>query len=48
MRSPELAQRLQRDGVDPVGNTPEQFAALNAREIAQWREVAQAAKIALD
>ncbi len=48
VRSPELAQRLQRDGVDPVGNTPEQFAALIAREIAQWREVAQAAKIALD
>jgi tripartite-type tricarboxylate transporter receptor subunit TctC len=48
VRSPELAQRLQREGVDPVGNTPEEFAALIAREIPQWRDVAQAAKIALD
>ena len=40
VRSPELAQRLQRDGVDPVGNTPEQFAALIAtrdRSVARAR-----------
>jgi len=48
VRSPELAQRLQRDGVDPVGGTPEDFAARIAREITQWREVAQAARITLD
>ena len=45
VRAPEVAERLRRDGVDPVGGTPAEFAALIAREIAQWREVIAAAKI---
>jgi tripartite-type tricarboxylate transporter receptor subunit TctC len=45
VRTPELAERLRRDGVDPVGGTPQDFGALIAREIAQWREVIAAAKI---
>jgi len=47
VRSPELIERLHHDGVDPVGNTPEAFRALIAREIPQWREVGQTAKITL-
>jgi tripartite-type tricarboxylate transporter receptor subunit TctC len=42
---PELNERLRRDGVDPVGGTPGEFAALIAHEIAQWREVIAAANI---
>jgi tripartite-type tricarboxylate transporter receptor subunit TctC len=45
VRVPELAERLRRDGVDPVGGTPADFAALIAREIVQWREIIAAAKI---
>ena len=45
VRMPELAERLRRDGVDPVGGTPADFGALIAREIVQWREVIAAAKI---
>ena len=48
VRSPELTQRLQREGIDPVGGTLEDFSALIARETAQWREIAQASKITLD
>jgi tripartite-type tricarboxylate transporter receptor subunit TctC len=48
VRSPELLERLRRDGVDLVGNRPEAFRALIAREIPQWREVGQAAKITLE
>ena len=48
VRTPELAERLKRDGVEPVGSTPEAFAALIAREIVQWRDLAHAAKIKLD
>jgi tripartite-type tricarboxylate transporter receptor subunit TctC len=48
VRSSELTQRLQRDGIDPVGGRPEEFSALIARETTQWREIAQAAKITLD
>ncbi len=48
VRTPELAERLKRDGVEPVGGTPEAFAALIAKEIVQWRNLAQSAKITLD
>ncbi len=48
VRTPEVAERLRRDGVDPVGSTPADFAALIAREIAQWRDVIAAAKITVE
>jgi tripartite-type tricarboxylate transporter receptor subunit TctC len=44
----ELAERLQREGIDPLGGTPAEFAALIAHEIAQWRELAKSASITLD
>ena len=46
--APELAARLRRDGVDPIGSGPAEFAALIRREIAQWRELAKSASIKLD
>jgi tripartite-type tricarboxylate transporter receptor subunit TctC len=48
VRSSDLAERLKRDGVEPVGSTPAAFGALIAREIVQWRDLAQSAKITLD
>jgi len=45
--APELAARLKRDGVDPVGGTPEEFAELIRREIEQWRALAKSANIRL-
>jgi tripartite-type tricarboxylate transporter receptor subunit TctC len=48
VRTPELAERLARDGVDPVGGTPQAFASLIAREIGEWRNLAQSARITLD
>jgi tripartite-type tricarboxylate transporter receptor subunit TctC len=48
VRSPELAGRLARDGVEPAGGTPQAFAALIAKEIVQWRNLAESAKIRLD
>jgi len=46
-RSPDVVEKLQHDGVDPVGGTPAEFAALIARELSQWRELARAANIKL-
>jgi tripartite-type tricarboxylate transporter receptor subunit TctC len=43
--APDLAARLQRDGIEPVGSTPAEFAALIARELTQWRELIASAKI---
>ncbi len=45
VRAPDLAARLTKDGVDPVGNTPAEFSAQIARELVQWRELVQAANI---
>jgi tripartite-type tricarboxylate transporter receptor subunit TctC len=46
-RAPDIIETLRRDGVDPVGGTPAELAALIAREIRQWRELARAANIKL-
>ena len=48
LRSPELLERFDKEGIEPVGGTPEEFRALVSREIAQWRELAKATKIAVD
>jgi tripartite-type tricarboxylate transporter receptor subunit TctC len=46
-KSPDIVERLQRDGIDPVGGTPAQFKSLIARELVQWRDLAKAANITL-
>jgi tripartite-type tricarboxylate transporter receptor subunit TctC len=45
VRAPDVVERLTAQGVEPVGNTPEEFRALIAREIPLWREVIRAANI---
>jgi len=45
VRSGDLAARLSKEGIDPIGNTPQEFGALIARELAQWRELVKAANI---
>ena len=45
IRSPELIERLKLEGSDPVGNSPQQFAAFLREETARWSEVIKFAKI---
>ena len=45
--APKVVERLQHDGVEPVGGTPAEMRALIAREIPQWRDLAKAANIKL-
>ena len=45
---PDVVAVLDKQGVSPTGSTPEEFQALIAREIAQWREVAREANIKLN
>jgi tripartite-type tricarboxylate transporter receptor subunit TctC len=33
-----IAKRLTSEGVDPVGNTPDEFVALIAADISLWTE----------
>ncbi|MFM2147827.1 MAG: hypothetical protein RLZZ187_133 [Pseudomonadota bacterium] len=48
LRSQAVAPRLVEAGFDVVGNSPEEFAAFQASEIARWRRVVQAGGITAD
>jgi tripartite-type tricarboxylate transporter receptor subunit TctC len=39
LKQPELSKRLREEGADPVGGTPEQFAALIRDETTRWGKV---------
>ncbi len=45
LKSPEMNDRLSKEGADPVGNTPAEFARHIQAEIEKWRKVIQAAGI---
>jgi tripartite-type tricarboxylate transporter receptor subunit TctC len=45
---PETQARLDKDGIEPVGNGPNEFSAQIAKEIAQWRDLAKTTKITVD
>jgi len=45
LNTPDLRERLQGLGADPVGNTPEQYTAFMENEIAKWAKVIKAAGI---
>jgi len=48
IRTPEIAERFRRDGIDAVGNTPAEFATLIGREIGQWRDLGKAVHIEVE
>ena len=48
VRSEALAARLRRDGIEPVGDTAAEFRGLIGKEVAQWRELGNAAQISID
>ncbi len=45
LKSPDLHAQLTTQGADPVGSTPEQYAAFVQEEIAKWGRVIKAAGI---
>lgn len=47
LNTPEVKNRLNAEGAEIVGNTPEQAAVIVAREFEVWAEVIRAAKIPL-
>ena len=48
VREPATAARLNNMGVDPLGNTPEEFADYVRRDDAVWRDAVKAAGIRLE
>ena len=42
---PDFQERLVKDGIEPVGNTPEQFAEEIKADIARWAKIVKAAGV---
>jgi tripartite-type tricarboxylate transporter receptor subunit TctC len=47
-RMPEVIERLKPLGIDPVGNSSDEFARIVASDIARWTAVAKAANIKIE
>ena len=45
VKQPEIADRLSKEGADPVGGTPQEFGRYLRSEIEKWRKVIRAAGI---
>jgi tripartite-type tricarboxylate transporter receptor subunit TctC len=48
LASPEMRERLAAQGADPIGNTPEQFAAFIKVEIDKWAKIVKASGARVD
>jgi len=48
IKRPDFLERLARDGIEPVGNTPEEFAAQIKTDLAHWSGIVKAAGAKLD
>ena len=48
INSPEVLPRLEIEGAEPVGNTPEEFADFMKKELIRWADVIKKAGIGLD
>jgi tripartite-type tricarboxylate transporter receptor subunit TctC len=45
LKMPDIRDRLLRDGIEPVGGTPEEFQAHIKREMVKWGKVVRDAKV---
>jgi len=48
IRRPDFLERLDRDGIEPVANTPEEFGAEIKTDLARWGKIVKAAGAKLD
>jgi tripartite-type tricarboxylate transporter receptor subunit TctC len=48
LRQPDAAKRLGELGIEPVGNSPEEFGAFIRTEIERWTRVAKAAHVKME
>jgi tripartite-type tricarboxylate transporter receptor subunit TctC len=48
LQMPEVRERLASSGLEPVGNTPEAFAAYVRQQIGQWAKVVKDAGIQVE
>jgi tripartite-type tricarboxylate transporter receptor subunit TctC len=47
-KDPEFVAQISKVGIDPIGSTPEEFAAFLAKEIPRWKQIVQDAGAKLE
>ena len=48
LKQPDLIERYETLGAEPLGSTPTEFAALVASDVKRWGEIVRAAKLKID
>ncbi len=48
LRNPDIKELLSKQAMQPVGDTPQEFAAFLQKDIAMWKEVAAAANVSVE
>ena len=48
VKQPDLIERYETLGAEPLGNTPKEFASLVASDVKRWAEIVRAAKLKID
>ena len=48
LKQPDIQEKLRADGREPAHSTPEEFARVIARDIAQWSKVVKNGNIKID
>ncbi len=48
LRNPDIKELLSKQAMQPVGSTPQEFAAFLKKDIATWMEVATMANVSVE
>jgi tripartite-type tricarboxylate transporter receptor subunit TctC len=48
LKDPDFARQLSTMGLDPLGSTPDEFAALLRKEIPRWKQIARDAEVKVE
>jgi tripartite-type tricarboxylate transporter receptor subunit TctC len=48
LRDPEFVAQISKLGIDPIGSTPDEFAAFLRQEIPRWKQIVQDAGAKLE
>jgi tripartite-type tricarboxylate transporter receptor subunit TctC len=48
LKDPEFVAQISKVGIDPIGSTPEEFAAFLGKEIPRWKQIVQEAGAKLE
>jgi tripartite-type tricarboxylate transporter receptor subunit TctC len=48
LKAPDVVERLKQNGLDPVGSTPEEYAAKIHDDLERWAKIVKAAKVTLN